>query len=138
MMLKENENVRSILVNAISASIIESPPALNLITAIIICACRFADYFGVQHMSACPLHPMLRSVLALRNNNTGSFYSPRIDIDTHAACMSKKLLTVLSGAASLSLKPLKCGSSSSSPSAVLVKPTPPPPLPLHLHVCCSS
>lgn len=42
-----------------------------------------------------------------------------------------KLLTVLNRAASLSLKPLKCGSSSSSPSAVQVKRTPPlPPTPL--------
>lgn len=47
---------------------------------------------------------------------------PETHTRTHAWV---KLLTVLNRAASLSLKPLKCGSSSSSPSAVWVKPTPP-------------
>lgn len=61
----------------INAAVIDSPQALNWITAIIICSCRFSMYLGVQHMCACPFAPNVAKCPCFMEQQHGEFLFPK-------------------------------------------------------------
>lgn len=97
---------------------------LTHISTVIRFGLKFTEHYVAVHKAcALVLSTYVERVLDLWKNNTASFRSLWIGTYvphtyTHTHTLEAKMLTVLNRAASLSLKPLKCGSSSSSPSAV--------------------